>query len=148
MANYGHGVRPPLKTHPDLPTDLPYVSVFVGESILPAQFFGARRSSAELEPVQRLMSAVLEDAVRCFERNQKSRTASRRRAFLEAEQWLFKDSRGAGLFSFESVCEVLDTDPDRLRRALSRWHETSVAGETMTRLTRRSAVHSNKERIS
>jgi len=88
------------------------------ETILPVQFFGKRNNSGRTEPVMRLMLAVLEDAVRCFERDLRARSVSRRRRFLEAEDWLFRQSESAGLFSFESVCEVIDIDPIGIRRAL------------------------------
>src|SRR5208282_4634995 len=104
------------------------------ETILPVQFFGRGSNSGRTESIMRLMCAVLEDAVRCFERDLRARSVSQRRRFLEAEDWLFRHSESAGLFSFESVCEVLDIDPDRLRRALWRWRETTLSTESPGKL--------------
>lgn len=125
-----------------------YSSAFQAESILPVQFFGERRGGARIEPVKRLMSAVLEDAVGCFERNLRARSASRRRRFLEAEHWLFKGSESTGLFSFESVCGVLDIDPDRLRRALSQWRETAMAAQAPAKLLNGRRCHRTRSRTS
>jgi len=67
---------------------------------LPAQFYGARRGSAAVEPVKRLMMAVLVDAIRCYQRNFATVTLRKRREFMEVQDWLFKD-RNDGLFSFD-----------------------------------------------
>jgi hypothetical protein len=104
------------------------------ETILPVQFFGKGSNSGRTEPIMRLMFAVLEDAVRCFERDLRAGSVSRRRRFLEAEDWLFRHSESAGLFSFRSVCDVLDIDPDGIRRALWLWRETAWFTEAPTKL--------------
>ncbi len=128
--------------------DASYSSAFEAESILPVQFFGERRGGARIEPVKRLMSAVLEDAVECFERNLRAPSGSRRRRFLEAEHWLFKGNEGAGLFSFESVCGVLDIHPDGLRRALSQWRETALAAEAPAKLLNGRRCHRTRSQTS
>ena len=84
--------------------------------------------------------------MRCFERNRMARTVSRRRAFLEAERWLFKDSRGAGPFSFENVSEMLDADPNRLGRALSQSRQRSLRGERGTLRIRAKVEHFDREK--
>ncbi len=65
-------------------------SAFEQESILPSQFFEGRKKSEALEPVKRLMLAVLTDAVRCYQLGPAALKTSRRRACLEAEEWLFR----------------------------------------------------------
>jgi hypothetical protein len=37
------------------------------QAVLPLQFYGARRGTSEVEPLRRLMVAMLVDAVRCFQ---------------------------------------------------------------------------------
>jgi hypothetical protein len=79
-------------------------------SILPSQFFDGRKKQEAAEPLKRLMLAVLADAVRCYQTGFDTRATSRRRAFLEARQWLF-GAKADGPFSFENVCYVLDITP-------------------------------------
>jgi hypothetical protein len=93
-------------------------SSFELESILPLQFFEKKKEA--MEPVKRLMLAVLADAVRCYQTGLDARATSRRRAFLEAERWFFGLNTD-GLFSFENVCCVLDITPDYLRQMLRKW---------------------------
>src|ERR1700757_5005066 len=95
-------------------------SPFEPESILPSQFFEGRKKNAALEPVKRLMLAVLTDAVHCYQVGCDAEKTSRIRAFREAEEWLFS-AKGYGLFSFENVCCALDITPNYLRQTLHRW---------------------------
>jgi hypothetical protein len=92
-------------------------SLTEGESILPSQFFEGRTKREALEPIKRLMLAILADAVRCYQAGTEARTTSRIRAFREAEEWLFT-TKAYRPFSFERVCEVLDITPDYLRKGL------------------------------
>jgi len=112
-------------------------SLFEPESILPSQFFEGRRKNEALEPVKRLMLAVLTDAVRCYQIGFDAKRTCRRRAFREAEGWLF--SRTAdGPFSFENVCCALDIAPDCLRNMLRKWQAQRVRGARVA-VVRRSA---------
>jgi hypothetical protein len=70
-------------------------------SILPSQFFDGQKKKEAVEPLKRLMLAVLADAVRCYQTGFDRRATSRRRAFLEAQQWLFRPGAD-GAFSFET----------------------------------------------
>jgi len=89
------------------------------ETILPVQFH-SRYRNRQMEALKRLMFAMLEHAVKCFQANLGARSREKRREFLEAEWWLFK-ANGVGPFSFESVCEVLGVHPDYVRRSLAQW---------------------------
>jgi hypothetical protein len=113
-------------------------SAFELESILPSQFFDGRNNNEVLEPLKRLMLAVLTDAVRCYQLGSAAQKTSRRRAFLEAEQWLFR-AKANGPFSFESVCCALDIAPDYLRHMLHRWQAQRARGARVA-VVRRSAV--------
>jgi len=92
-----------------------------------ASFYPARRVSIA-EPILRLMSAVLMDAIRCFQRNFESRHPYKRQEFREAQFWIFHD-KGKGPFSFEDVCETLKIDPRRLRNLISRWGKERRSGD-------------------
>ncbi len=109
------------------------------DALMPAQFYPARRGSASVEPIMRLMGGILADAVRSFQRNFDAQTASRREEFSEARHWIFRGQRD-GVFSFEDICEALDIDPRRLRQLIVRWEQTKRPGEK-PRMIRRSAVN-------
>jgi hypothetical protein len=84
--------------------------------ILPVQYFGAL-GSVGLSSEQRLMLAVLVDAINVLQGWQRMGSARKRRAFAEAAQWV--NSRGTNYpFSFDSVCDALELEPDVLRTRL------------------------------
>jgi len=110
-----------------------------GDAVMPAQFYPARRGSASVEPIMRLMGGILADAVRSFQRNFEAQGASRRQEFKEAQRWIFDDKED-GPFSFEDICEALDIDPRRLRELIIRWEKNKRPGDK-PRMIRRSAVN-------
>jgi hypothetical protein len=141
MSSFDAGIYPqsgasraPLQEEPSLH------SALQPEAVMPVQFYGARRGGEQVEAVKRLMCAILEDALRCFERNLQACTTLRRREFREAENWLFSRSEGEGLFSFENVCDALGVDPNRLRRAISQRRASVLTCQTPNPLLRRSPV--------
>ena len=79
---------------------------FRADALMPAQFFPARRGSAAVAPIMRLMSAILIDAVRCFKRNFEAHNPSRQRKFRKAQSWIFDDIENEPL-AFEEVCDTL-----------------------------------------
>ncbi len=84
--------------------------------ILPSQYFGAL-GSVGLSSEQRLMLAVLVDAINVLQGWQRVGNARKRRAFAEAAQWV--NTRGTNYpFSFDSVCDALAIDSDVLRTRL------------------------------
>jgi len=113
-------------------------SLFVPDVITPEQFYDTRHDDSAIRPVKRLMLAVLEDALRCFQNNANAKTGPRRRLYAEAEQWLCGDG-GDGPFSFDTVCETLGIEPRFLRHGLLKWREQQAAGGA-PRLARRSPV--------
>jgi hypothetical protein len=116
-------------------------SRFEAESILPTQFFEGRKKNEAVEPVKRLMLAVLTDAVRCYQIGFGSQKTTRIRAFREAEEWLFS-AKGYGPFSFENVCYALDITPDYLRKTLRKWRVRRVRGARVAVVRRSAAVMS------
>jgi len=85
--------------------------------ILPVQYFGAMGSGG-LCSEQRLMLAVLVDAINVLQGWQRLGSARKRRAFAEAGQWI--NTRGTSYpFSFDSICDALGIDPEILRERLS-----------------------------
>jgi len=64
-------------------------SLFQPDTLLSAQYFDDRRRKAPLEPVKRLMWAILEDAINCFQDNHRARCGKNKRLFDEAREWIF-----------------------------------------------------------
>jgi hypothetical protein len=114
-------------------------TLLVPDVITPEQFYDSRHDDGAIAPVKRLMMAVLEDALRCFQNNSNAATGPRKRLFAEAEQWLCGET-GDGPFSFDTVCETLGIEPDFLRGGLRQWRAQQLAGVARRRLARRSPV--------
>jgi hypothetical protein len=85
--------------------------------ILPSQFFGAMGGGG-LCSEQRLMLAVLVDAINILQGWNRLGSARKRRAFAEASQWVI--TKGSHYpFTFDSVCDALGIDPEMLRARLN-----------------------------
>lgn len=90
------------------------------DSILPSQYNDLiRRRSAGLEGEYRLLWAVLEEAIRSYLANMDCSTPNQSRAFGEVNSWLrpAKDKL-PGLFSFQTICDLLDINSGLLLRGL------------------------------
>ena len=92
------------------------------EILLPSQFYDHSTRHNILEGERRLMLAVLEDAVSCFQKYAGSARPRGRRLFQEAEEW-FLDEDGSWVFSFEAICTVLGINPEYFRDRLARWKQ-------------------------
>src|SRR5574341_83391 len=101
-------------------------SLFQPDTLLPDQYLDTFRRKLHLEPEKKLMLAVLEDAVACYQKYLLARDGKGKTLFLEAELWVEQKS-GDGVFSFDSVCEVLGLDPEYLRRGLREWKTHALA---------------------
>jgi hypothetical protein len=87
------------------------------DTILPSQFFelaGAQTFSSE----QRLMLAVLIDAINVLGDSGVSPNRSKRNTFNEASSWVFANALTSPL-SFDHVCDALSLDAESLRKRLS-----------------------------
>jgi hypothetical protein len=97
-------------------------SLFQQDTLLPAQYFDTFRRKSHLEPEKRLMLAVLEDAITCFQKHVLTRESRGKTLFREAEEWIFGDSN-EWLFSFDNVCELLGFNPKYVRQGLTTWKQ-------------------------
>lgn len=94
--------------------------VFQPDFLLPLQFFTGTRGKGYAEGERRLMLAILEDAVGCFQKHLGTKESRGRLLCSDAEEWFMSDDR-SWLFSFVNVCEVLGLQPDFIRQGLQNW---------------------------
>jgi hypothetical protein len=73
-----------------------------------------------LEPEQKLMLAVLDNAIACFQKYAFTRDRKGKVLFQEAEYWV-QDTNSDWPFSFANVCETLGFATDYLRQGLGQW---------------------------
>jgi hypothetical protein len=73
--------------------------------------------TAELLPEQRLMIALVRDALRCIERYRYARDTRGRRLFAQEAQWVLSNDTD-WLYAFARCCESLNLDPEAVRRTL------------------------------
>lgn len=109
------------------------------DAILPSQFFesiGAETFSSE----QRLMLAVLTDAINILGDSRVSPNRRKRNSFNEASSWVFAKGITSPL-SFDHVCDALSIDAESLRRRLS---ELVSDGSTLLRLRLKEASRRTK----
>ena len=77
------------------------------------------------EGEERLMLAVLENAVEYFQKYVLARKPKGKQLFQEAEEW-FLDKENEALYSFENICETLGLHPDPIRKGLMVWKEAKL----------------------
>ena len=101
--------------------------LFQADSLVSAEYFATFRRKTHLEPEKRLMLAVLDDAIACFQKYVSAREGGGKKIFGEAEDW-FLEENGDWPFAFENICDVLGLDPHYLRQGLLHWKEKHLAG--------------------
>lgn len=74
---------------------------------------------------ERLMLAVLENAVEYFQKYVVARNPGGKQRFQEAEEW-FLEKDGEALYSFENICETLGLHADHIRQGLLVWKEANL----------------------
>jgi hypothetical protein len=84
------------------------------------EYSKANRRRDHLIPEEKLMFAVLTDAIECFQKYVDGKSRRYRKLFNEAQTWIMSGDDRA-VFSFEFVCEALRLDPGYLRMGLNRW---------------------------
>jgi len=72
------------------------------------------------EGEEKLMLAVLSDAIELFQKHVLSKDESGKNLFREVEEW-FLEKESDQLFSFEYICETLEIHPDYIRQGLISW---------------------------
>jgi len=119
--------------------------------ILPSQYFGSI-GSVGLSAEQRLMLAVLVDAVNVLQSWRGAGSAHERRDFAEAAHWV--NTRGTSHpFSFDSVCDALEINSELLRSRLrvltvrpANSPRPTLARLRLKELSRRQQMTANRQR--
>jgi hypothetical protein len=109
--------------------------LFQPDVLLPSQFFASMRKKVPQEPEYRLIVAVLQDAIECFQKHLFARDHKARHLFEDAADWIASDDR-EWPYSFISICEVLNLNPEYVRSGLQAWQERQLAGRADARLVR------------
>ncbi|HVB79751.1 MAG TPA: hypothetical protein VNE82_07335 [Candidatus Binataceae bacterium] len=109
--------------------------LFEPDTLLPIQYFEAMRRKHLLEGEKRLVLSVLEDAVECFMKCIDSSTNKGQRLFRDAEEWITLEDK-KWVFSFDNVCEMLDVNPEYLRRGLREWKVRKLDAIERARIVR------------
>jgi hypothetical protein len=97
-------------------------SLFEPDTLLSAQYMETLRRNTLLEPEKRLMLAMLEDAINCFQAYVTMQGGRQRKMFNDAEKWIMMMDDD-WIFSFVSVCETLGFNPEYVRQGLWRWKQ-------------------------
>lgn len=126
-------------------TGLPLVDA--PEVLLPSQLPTGGRAVAGKIAEYRLLLAVLEDAVHCFQQFLRPKNQKERMLFADAEAWIMDRNQATGhrtkphapFLSFEYVCEVLNLEPESVCEQLRRWRQLAADG------TNNQGVHDVKE---
>jgi hypothetical protein len=128
--------------------DLAQDSLVGSYQILPSQFFdmsGGGRLSGE----QRLMAALLADAVNVYRKGVLSRSARKRLLYLDAERWITGHGKIGHAFSFETVCDALGIDSGMVRRRMIEWkHSVSHAPQESEARSLRLKFTPRRQRLS
>jgi hypothetical protein len=100
------------------------LDVFDPDIILPTQHFAAIMRKKYPSGEHRLLVALIQDAIECFQKHMHARDAKRRQLFLDAQGWIGSEDDRA-VFSFNNVCMLLGMNPDYVRQGLAHWCEKS-----------------------
>lgn len=121
--------------------------VFQPDLLLPLQFFTALRGRSQGDGQRRLMIAVLEDAIECFQKYAYAKDNRSRQLGSEAEEWFLTDDPN-WLFSFVNVCETLGINPEFLRQGLLAWKEKQEVSQPSDKPTGPTPDDSGRKRGS
>ena len=101
----------------------PIVQSAESDFILPCQYCDIS-SGYGLSGEQRLMLALLTDALNVYQKGALSRLTRMRRLYVDAERWIQRDCVECNALSFTTVCDALGINPELLRRRIIDWKHT------------------------
>ena len=83
------------------------------------KIYGAKSELAGDQALKKLMLAVLEDGIGCYQSYFFKPSRAKENLFREAEEWI--NANDDGIFSFDNLCETLGFDPKALKGGRERW---------------------------
>jgi hypothetical protein len=95
-------------------------SLFQVDTLATQQYHDTYRRKIPQQSEIRLMLAVLEDAINCYQDNIFAVNKKRIQLFKEAEDWFMNDD-ASWIFSFVSICSILNLEPGYFRQGIKRW---------------------------
>jgi hypothetical protein len=107
------------------------------------RFYENERDNCHFQPEKRLMIAVLQDAVECFQ-NCKFEPRNPTNEFLDSEGWIFTNDL-KWPFSFINICEAVGMDAGGLRQGLLHWKENTLRSNTLDQSTKPGAKSARGE---
>jgi hypothetical protein len=102
-----------------------FTSFFEPDILTTHQYLKVYRQKSQFDPEERLMFAVLTDAIECFQKYIGSDNPRSRRLSAEAEAWITNQD-ASWPYSFEHICQVLNLSPGYLRLGLMQWRSAHV----------------------
>ena len=97
------------------------------------------------EPEKKLMLAVLEDAMACFQKYIFARDPKGKMLFQETDHWI-QDTNSDWTFSFAQVCESLGFSPNYLRQGLAHWKAAKLDSRAKAKIYRLASRNSKGKR--
>ena len=95
-------------------------SLFQPDTLIGEDYASNFRRKIPLEAERTLLLAILEDGIRSFQENLFATSGKRRTIFDEANEWIFSDD-DTWFCSFVSICNLLNLEPQYIRRGLHQW---------------------------
>lgn len=107
-------------------------SLFQVDTLAAQQYHDTYRRKIPQQSEIRLMLAVLEDAINCYQDNLFAVNKKRIPLFKEAQDWFMNDD-ASWIFSFVSICSILNLEPEYFRLGIRRWTaKQTAARKTLT----------------
>ncbi|HUR72298.1 MAG TPA: hypothetical protein VMZ02_09935 [Candidatus Limnocylindrales bacterium] len=97
-------------------------SLFQPDTLIGEDYASNFRRKIPLEAERTLLLAILEDGIRSFQENLFATSGKRRTIFDEANEWIFSDE-DSWFCSFVSICNLLNLEPQYIRRGLRQWED-------------------------
>jgi hypothetical protein len=110
-----------------------FASLFQPDTLIPQEYLETFKRRTHLQPEKRLMLAVLEDGIACFQKYVAARDSRGKKYFQETEEWVLEEP-SERLYSFANVCETLGFNADYLRRGLMRWKAAALENRPTARI--------------
>ncbi len=104
-------------------------TLFQLDILLPSQYFERSQPKSESIPEERLLLALLMDALYCFQKHCFASDKNGNAHFRVAEAWIMDEDLSSP-FSFRGACEYLEVEADYLRRRLFQWRDKQLVSRS------------------